>query len=193
MWLHKWTVDMTIKGVIDDCIYQQTPPNVSRYIWPPPESSAPYFSFQGQSSSEWSEQSVDVPANLLHNLPWSPLNKQSEAFKPGRESFNLNLWCTLQVQCTCLCYISSMLGAFYLNCITFAVCYMTDHHVVWSASKLCRLCDQCLSDHFLTCQHHCWLATNEHPIDWPIALSKLHKRLTLDSHEIWLAFITCFQ
>lgn len=103
---------------------------------------------------------------------------------PGRESFNLSFWYSLQVQCTCLCYISSMLAAFYLNCITFAICYMTDHHVVWSASKLCRLCDQCLSDHFLTCQHHCRLATNEHPIDWPIALSKLHKNIHVEDHRL---------
>lgn len=76
-------------------------------------------------------------------------------------------------------------------CITFVLCYMTDHHVLWSASKLHRLCDQCLPDHFLSCQHHCWLPTNVQCVDWSIALSKLHKNIHDEDHRLTAACYCC--
>lgn len=100
-------------------IYQQIPPVVRRYIWLLPESSAPYFSFQGQSSSVWSEQSADVPASCLHNLPWSPLNTQwsGNTLSPAERILQCNaLGCVMWVVYDLLLEYSSILCMLHYLC-----------------------------------------------------------------------------
>ena len=66
--------------------------------------------------------------------------------------------------CVCVCVFVCV------SSLAFALSDMTDHHVIWSSSKLCGSSDQGFFDDLLTGQHHRRTWTKVQAVDRTIAL-----------------------